>query len=452
MNNIMHRIFEAFTSRTRSQESDKSPSNLIKVGFKWNGTSDHQITNESIPKSETWKPSNNFRHLIEITDTIPSYKRSFIHNEKISFGIRESPLLWKEKVVSTKDKFNKVFCSGWIDDKRVVFGTKDNKLMLLYCDGNNINLNEIKLPKLKKRNNVNRKDINNCGMHDIAVNPNKNWIATGGYKTNDICLYSYDNQYDNTNIKPIRLLSGHDDWLFGLDWFDDETLISGGRDGKLNIWKPDTIKSKPSYTYDSSVTNVYGTNGIRALKSHPYNNNIVILKVNGEVEIFDVKKTKTVWKQSLKYSKEAVCININTDRGQIIVGSQAHISMIDPRNNQETCNYINSVDQGWGVRTISVHNDLITIGGGLGRLSFYDARTSKYNIFTRKENKNNKYLSISKGWLRKDDIYENVFIEHSLPTPTAIYSHCYSPNLSKLFVGGGPTPFGLFGSFVSVLS
>ena len=169
----MHRIFEAITSRSRSRDSDKSPSNLIKVGFKWNGASEHQIVNESTANTQTWKPSKNFRHLVELTDMIPSYKRYSIHNEKVSFGLRENPLLWKEKAVSTKGKFNKVFCSGWIDNKRVVFGTKDNKLMLLYCDGSNINLNEIKLPKLNT-NNVNTRDESNCGMHDIAVNPNKN--------------------------------------------------------------------------------------------------------------------------------------------------------------------------------------------------------------------------------------------------------------------------------------
>ena len=446
--NIMHRILEALTSRNSSSDSDKSP--LIKVGLNWNGASEHTITNESKNKIETWRPSRNFRHFIELTDTIPSYKRSSILDEKISFGLRENPHLWEEKVFPTTGKFNKVFCSGWLDDNRVVFGTKDNKLMLLYCDGNNMNLNQIELPKLQT-NNVNSRNINNCGMHDIAVNPSRNLVATGGYKTNDICVFSYNNQYDNTDIKPVCLLSAHDDWLFGLDWFDAETLLSGGRDGKLNIWRPGRVSSMPDYTYDSSITNSYGANGIRALKAHTYNNNIVLLKVNGEVEIWDLLKTKTVWKKQLKHSKEAVCVNINTDRGQIVVGSQAHISIVDPRNNHQKFNYIHSVDQGWGVRTISVHNDLLTIGGGLGRLSFYDIRNAQYSMFTTAENKQNKYLSITKGWTRNDQIYNDVFIEHSLPTPTAIYSHCYSPNLNRLFCGGGPTPFGLFGSFVSVL-
>ena len=436
---IISRIFATlFGNRTTKVDDDKKENNA-ESELKWLG-----IREDSKRKSKKKLQSKNSYHMLESTEIMPSYKTSAIHEKKIAFGIRENPNLWTETVIDTKQKCNKIFASSWIDDKRVIFGTKDNKLMLLYCDNKRkkTDLKEISLPNLQNNSNESNVTVGNCGMHDIAVNPCRNWIASGGYNTNEICLLSFENNYDETHIEPIRIFKHHKDWIFGLDWFDGSTLLSGGRDGKLNIWKPAyKFISTPHYT--ETIEN----DGIRAIKSHSYNNNIVLLTVNGDIKIWDINKTKIVWNSKLKYNKEAVCLNINKDKGQIIVGSQAHISIMDPRDDANKFKYVQSVDQGWGVRTVSAQYDLLTIGGGLGRLSFYDLRNNQYIKYTK-----NKYFAINPGWTRQDDIYTNVFIEHQLPTPTAIYSHCYSPNHNKLFVGGGPTPFGLFGSFVSIFS
>ena len=396
------------------------------------------ISSKSTQQQET---SINIHHSLQNAELIPSYRASIIRRHKLSFGMRESPNIWRERPIDTTDQFNKIFTSTWIDNNRLIFGTKDNKLMLLYCDEKRNKLDLTEIPLFKDSDDESN-DVSNCGMHDIGVNQSRNLIATGGYKTNEINLFSYEHQFDSTDIQPLRVLKHHDDWIFGIAWFDNDTLISGGRDGKMNIWKPAKYTTLPQHTHL-----MQNNEGIRGLKANRCHNNVVVLTVNGAVKVWDAHKSKIEWSTNLKYSKEAVCLDLDEERGQIFVGSQNKITAMDPRENNKTFRYIESVDEGWGVRTVSIQNDLITIGGGLGKISFYDVRSSKYLKYASKQ-----CIDVNSGWMREDDIYTDVFMEHMLPTPSAVYTHAYSPNFNKLFVGGGPTPYGLFGSFASVLS
>lgn len=50
---------------------------------------------------------------------------------------------------------------------------------------------------------------------------------------------------------------------------------------------------------------------------------------------------------------------------------------------------------------------------------------------------------------RHDDTYREFFSGLPQP-PNALYSHCYSPMRTKLFIAGGPLPLGLHGNYASV--
>ena len=57
-------------------------------------------------------------------------------------------------------------------------------------------------------------------------------------------------------------------------------------------------------------------------------------------------------------------------------------------------------------------------------------------------------LRTGKGWIKKDEVYREHFWDHD--TPNTVYTHCFDPTHTRLFVGGGPLPFGLCGSYAAV--
>lgn len=57
-------------------------------------------------------------------------------------------------------------------------------------------------------------------------------------------------------------------------------------------------------------------------------------------------------------------------------------------------------------------------------------------------------LRTGKGWIKKDEVYQEHFWDHD--TPNTVYTHCFDPTHRRLFVGGGPLPFGLCGSYAAI--
>lgn len=67
---------------------------------------------------------------------------------------------------------NKVFCSQWLSDRQIVFGTKCNKLMVY--DVATLRLDQI--PSLHGRQtNANGGPVTDqqCGIHSIKINPSR---------------------------------------------------------------------------------------------------------------------------------------------------------------------------------------------------------------------------------------------------------------------------------------
>lgn len=77
------------------------------------------------------------------------------------------------------------------------------------------------------------------------------------------------------------------------------------------------------------------------------------------------------------------------------VGSQSHISIIDPRT-PSIVRVIDSADEGWGVRSLDFKSHILTTGGGFGRIGFYDLRAQQY-LDGFDDTK--KYLEAGHGWL-----------------------------------------------------
>ena len=98
--------------------------------------------------------------------------------------------------------------------------------------------------------------------------------------------------------------------------------------------------------------------------------------------------------------------------------------------------------------------EVLTVGGGLGRIAFFDLRASKYiatvqeKASLRQSEDTQQFVTVGEGWLRRDGIFEEFFQRHTMQH--AVYTHAYDPSGTKLFVGGGPRYFGLTGSYAAV--
>lgn len=111
---------------------------------------------------------------------------------------------------------------------------------------------------------------------------------------------------------------------------------------------------------------------------------------------------------------------------------------------------IPSLDHGAGIRSLSWSKNCITVGGGLGRLSWIDSRTFKY--VRNESTTTQKYRQVSPGWVNDEDlqaINTNLFflrqdIQH------AIYAHDYDSSGCRLLVSGGPLQVALRGSYLGL--
>jgi WD repeat-containing protein 40A len=134
------------------------------------------------------------------------------------------------------------------------------------------------------------------------------------------------------------------------------------------------------------------------------------------------------------------------------VGSQEHISVVDPRSSS-IVHEISSVDEGCGVRSLCFNDHIITTGGGYGRLSFYDLRAQQYLYFPQSDSGKSLALNYKEsgiGWLNRDSVYRNHFAGYSIQN--AIYALSYDESGTKLFTGGGPLQLDLKGSYAAIWS
>ncbi|XP_031776877.1 DDB1- and CUL4-associated factor 12-like [Nasonia vitripennis] len=138
--------------------------------------------------------------------------------------------LWKEHVVDLKT--DKVFCSQWLNDRQVVFGTKCNKLMLY--DTTRQVLDQI--PLLNGRLNASAgfgyTAETQIGIGSAQINPFRTLLATRGKNSTELAIYKLP------SLDPFCVgEQGHKDWIIGPCWLDDEFLVSASNDSKMTLWK-----------------------------------------------------------------------------------------------------------------------------------------------------------------------------------------------------------------------
>ena len=143
---------------------------------------------------------------------------------------------------------------------------------------------------------------------------------------------------------------------------------------------------------------------------------------------------------------------LNDRKGLLAVGSQEHVTLLDPRLSSaaSVAQEFPSQDQDWGVRSLSFQDHIVTCGGGLGRISFFDIRNKAF--IPSSTTASTSFYSVSSGWLDESSpIYQTYFYGQHRLMPQAVYTLEYSPDDSrKLFTAGGPIQSSLRGCYAAL--
>ncbi|KAJ3044926.1 DDB1- and CUL4-associated factor 12 [Rhizophlyctis rosea] len=317
-----------------------------------------------------------------------------------------STLTEREFVLEQQDK---IFASTWLSDTKVVYGTKCNKLFVL----NVLTGKRVEIPSIAHHSHTiphhssfstpssmysyNPRmpalaDVQPaaCGIHSIAINPSRTLLAVGAGKPTE-----YIQVYHLPTFTPHSVLVGHTDMVFSVAWLDDTTLVSGSRDTTTKLWKVDTA---PLSIYDTpTVPTITALDGTLISIIHPLisrkehtakvrdllidsrRSQAATLGLDGYLKLWSVtpQDLTTVSSIPLYHTSETVCLALDSLHTLYAIGSQSHISLADPRAGS-VVHAVESLDEGWGVRSLSINSEVVTVGGGFSRISFYDLRAQRY--------------------------------------------------------------------------
>lgn len=344
---------------------------------------------------------------------------------------------------------NKVFAAKWLNDKQVVYGTKCNQLIVI----NVTNGRQTVIPSLQS-SDESIPAISPCGIHAISINPSGTLLATGASNTNDIGIYRLP------TFDPVCVgEGGHTDWVFDMEWIDDEFLVTGSRDSLLALWRVDNVDDSrtsrmtclyvPEYAIKKPIFTKPCEKAlkVRALTINHRRSEMAVLSLNAYFHLWDIETFHPLWINRLRCARENVCITVSEERNLYAVGSHSCFTLVDSRKKTEHQIPAKHRERGLfqGIRSLSFQKDIITIGTGVGLVMFYDIRAGKYL-----ENPCGHpcQLLVGNGWLKHDESYQDIFLDNIYPN--AIYTHAYDETGVRLFTAGGPLPAQLWGNYAAL--
>ncbi|XP_065837088.1 DDB1- and CUL4-associated factor 12-like isoform X2 [Oscarella lobularis] len=366
------------------------------------------------------------------------------------------PARLQEREIRLDADTDKVFASEWLSNTHVVCGTKCNQLLVIDVERRQTT----SIPTLDPHPTMGGPGVRcHCGIHDIAVSPRGDFLATGGRNANDLAVYRMP------FFDPHLVGHNHRDWIFALTWIDENYVVTGSRDSTVSVWcmrsgRPGhecdgcrSIRSSPRDEFGTlysrpALTKSLHNERVRAL-AHSKDTEILGILSSSSLHFWDSATFQSIGNTRLPHAVENVSLARHPTMPLYANGSQNHITFVDERD-FKLKQSVNAPDHRHdpGVRSLSFYENILTVGGGRGKVAFFDVRACKY-LERQDDTKSFCYLDTGPGHLREDPTYLYYFSEEPRP-PNAVYTHCYDRSHSRLFTGGGPPQLGLFGNYAAI--
>lgn len=375
----------------------------------------------------------NIYHLLSMREISPEIYQPLLREEIYTEALK----FFREKPIDiSKEKLNKIYSSTWISEEIVVFGTKDKKLCWLNTRNKKIYL--IKDYRTDEEKVNLESMMKSTGIKSIHYGCNKLAISVN----NSVDIYrdkNCDHIFEKEKSIKINM-----NWISNVKWTDYNKILMSSRDGTIKLYNIDTNENYKIHKYRNHSNEMGNLNYCRHFCQR--NNTIYGLSSNGTIKFFDMIKQKKIYDKSYDLTE---CVVSNLNKNLFTTGASNVVTFFDTRIKEQILE-IPNMNHLMGTRTLEWYDDnVLSIGGGKNNLSFYDIRVNRGFI---KSETTTKIYNIDKGWIREDDLYAHLaFTYAGEHTETSIYTHCYNQYKNKIFVAGGPTSMGLFGSHITIL-
>ncbi|XP_016838764.1 DDB1- and CUL4-associated factor 12-like isoform X2 [Nasonia vitripennis] len=366
---------------------------------------------------------------------IRKFNREYSSRHVLSFNLLKEHLIRLGKV-------DKVLSSQWLDDRHVVFGTKCHKLMVYDVKTRN----SIRVPLLQGQSREDEDDAL-FGIHSVRINATRTLLATVGKSSQEIAVYRLP------SLDPVCVGGqAHGLPVYDMCWLDDEFLVSCSQDAKMALWRVDNTSNEANQLSTRFIQPVSAKSDksmnqwLRSIVFDKANNEISVVSTAGYMHIWSAGnfKQKMSRKLCIGQTYRDICLAGN-ENGLYAVGCRPYTLLMDARTLQP----IKKIQLRFGrngVKSLSFHDWILTIGTGNGTLEFYDIKAQKY-LESAVNPGQLVMLRRSRNSMPPD---ENRNVQISLENSPAILTHSYDQSCMRIFAAGGPFGADSYGSYVAL--